>query len=99
MSDTSKLAPFSLDTRITVPEHVVYRNFVEETVVLNLQTGNYHGLNPTGGTMLDVLQRSATVRDALTELVESYQQPQDVIERDLLEFCDELLSRGLIDAE
>ena len=99
MSHTPKLAPLSLDTRITVPEHVVYRNFVEETVVLNLKTGNYHGLNPTAGTMLDVLQRSETVRDALTELVETYQQPRDVIERDLLEYCDELLSRGLVDAE
>jgi hypothetical protein len=49
--------------------------------------------------MLDALQRCETVRDALTELAETYQQPRDVIERDLLEFCDELLSRGLVDAE
>jgi hypothetical protein len=86
----------SLDTRITVPEHVVYRDFVEETVVLNLETGNYHGLNPTGGFMLDVLHRSATIREAVPEIAEAYGQPEAVIERDLLEFCDDLLARGLV---
>ena len=32
---------------VRVPEHVVYRDFAEQTVVLNLRTGRYHGLNET----------------------------------------------------
>lgn len=34
-----------LDSQARVPRHVVYRDFVNETVVLNLETGTYHGLN------------------------------------------------------
>ena len=44
-----------------LPDHVVYRTFVYETVVLNLQTGKYHGLNRTGGRMLELLEREPTV--------------------------------------
>ena len=43
----------SLASKVTRPQHVVYRSFPSETVVLNLQTGSYHGLNATAGRMLD----------------------------------------------
>jgi len=47
---------------LRLPEHVVHRSFVAETVVLNLQTGRYHGLNPVGGRMLDALNGASSVR-------------------------------------
>ena len=37
--------PAALSARI--PQHVVFRGFATETVVLNLETGKYHGLNPS----------------------------------------------------
>ena len=49
---------------IRVPHHVVYRDFVSETVVLNLQTGCYHGLNPTAGRMLTVLDQVGSLQEA-----------------------------------
>ena len=51
-----------LAARPSVPEHVVYREFVQETVILNLETGTYHGLNPSGGKMLETLGAAATPR-------------------------------------
>jgi hypothetical protein len=93
--DTSSL----LATKVKVPQHVVYRSFPSETVVLNLQTGRYHGLNATAGQMLDALTRAACVRDAAAELAGAYAQPQDVIERDLCELCTSLLERGLIETD
>jgi coenzyme PQQ synthesis protein D (PqqD) len=83
--------------RATVPEHVVYRAFVKETVVLNLHTGRYYGLNPTGGRMLEELERAPTVGDAGHLLAESFGQPLDEIERDLCDLCRDLLERGLIE--
>lgn len=86
-----------LAARAVVPAHVVYRGFVNETVVLNLETGKYHGLNPSGGTMLETLEREATVREAATILADRYGQPRDEIERDIYELCLDLLDRGLIE--
>jgi Coenzyme PQQ synthesis protein D (PqqD) len=89
----------SPDARITVPQHVVFRSFVKETVVLNLDTGRYHGLNPTGGRMLEVLRDVAIVKDAAEQLAREYGVPYDEIERDLIEFCDDLATRGLIERD
>jgi hypothetical protein len=79
------------------PEHVVYRPFVKETVVLNLQSGKYNGLNPTGGRMLEVLERSETIGAAARQLAEEYGGPLETLEADLCDFCRDLLERGLIE--
>jgi coenzyme PQQ synthesis protein D (PqqD) len=86
-----------LDQPVRVPDHVVHRAFVAETVVLNLQTGRYHGLNPSAGRMLDLLESTATPREAADRLAEEYGQPVDVIERDLAGFCRGMLDRKLIE--
>jgi hypothetical protein len=80
-----------------MPQHVVCRSFVAETVVLNLQTGQYHGLNPTAGKMLEALQTAPTVGAAVPALAEQYDVPREQIEHDLLALASGLLERGLIE--
>ncbi|MEX0815872.1 MAG: PqqD family protein [Gaiellales bacterium] len=86
-----------LAATVRVPEHVVYRAFVKETVVLNLQTGKYHGLNPTGGRMLEVLTKAENIGEATAKLASEYGQRQGEIERDVLALCKDLIERGLIE--
>jgi hypothetical protein len=86
-----------LDARLRVPQQVVYRPFAAETVVLNLETGQYHGLNPSGGRMLEVLDQSSTVREAAVRLADEFGVAQEEIERDLVEFCADLIERRLIE--
>lgn len=86
-----------LKSGVKVPQHVVYRAFANEMVVLNLLTGKYHGLNPTGGRMLEVLDASAKVRDAGEILAAEYDRPAGEIEGDLYDFCLELMEYGLIE--
>jgi hypothetical protein len=85
-----------LATRVRLPQHVVHRSFVAETVVLNLRTGKYHGLNPTAGRMLEVLDVASTVGDAVPELTNEYGVEREQIERDLLTLTRGLLERELI---
>jgi hypothetical protein len=88
-----------LNAHIKVPQHVVYRSFPAETVVLNLQTGRYHGLNPSGGRMLEELQRAPSVGAAVVTLAEDYDAPRAEIERDVLDLCEALHQRGLIEID
>lgn len=88
-----------LTSRIKVPQHVVYRSFPSETVVLNLQTGRYHGLNATAGGMLEALERASCVRDAVAAVAADYGQPQEVVEQDVCTLCSSLLERGLIELD
>jgi hypothetical protein len=88
-----------LTSTVRVPEHVVYRAFVNETVILNVETGKYHSVNPTGATMLQTLEQTATVGDAVGRLAELYDRPLGEIEADLCAFCDDLLARSLIELD
>jgi hypothetical protein len=88
-----------LTAKVRIPQHVVYRSFPTETVVLNLQTGKYHGLNATAGRMLEALEAADSVRDAAATLAATYEQPQQVIENDLCSLCASLLERGLIETD
>lgn len=86
-----------LSARARLPQHVVHRSFVAETVVLNLRTGKYHGLNPTAGKMLEALQDAPTVGDAVPVLADKYGLEQKQIQNDLLALTRGLLERGLIE--
>lgn len=94
--DTIPDTALTLESSVKVPQHVVYRSFPSETVVLNLETGKYHGLNATAGKMLEALERHASVAEALRAIAADYDQPEDALESDLRELCGVLLERGLI---
>ncbi len=55
--------------------------------MLNLQTGKYHGLNPTAGGMLAVLAEGESVRDAAAVAAVDYDQSQADTERDMCDLC------------
>jgi hypothetical protein len=89
--------PVRPETRVRVPQHVVHREFPVQTVVLNLRTGRYHGLNPTAGRMLDALEHAPNVASAARIVAERYRMPRADVERDMCEFCSQLLERGLLE--
>ena len=85
--------------KIKVPQHVVYRTFPTETVVLNLHTGRYHGLNTTAGRMLEALEQALCVRDAAAAVADDYKQAASVVEKDMCALCELLLARGLVEID
>ena len=87
-----------LASRARLPEHVVYRAFEAETVLLNLDTGRYHGLNPTGGRMLEALvERERSVREAAKTVAAEYGRPLEEVVADIVPFCRDLGERGLVE--
>jgi hypothetical protein len=88
-----------LAAKVRVPEHVVRRDFEGETVALNLRTGTYHGLNPTAARMLEVLGEGGSVAEEVPALCHEFDQPRDVIERDVVELCRALAERDLIELD
>lgn len=91
--------PALMSATVRVPQHVVYRSFVAETVALNLNTGKYHGLNPTAGRMLEVLDRAPTVGDAAATLAKEYDRRREEMAQDVCVLCEQLLERGLVEVD
>lgn len=79
-----------------IPDDVARRSFPGETVLLNLSTGQYHGLNETGGAMVEELERAGSVGEAARRLAERYAVPAPSLEGDLRQFCRDLERRGLL---
>lgn len=88
-----------LSSAVHVPTHAVYRAFPSETVVLNLNTGRYHGLNATAGRMLEVLEQTPTVRDAVGRLAREYRQEIPAVRGDVCRLCRDLIERGLLESD
>jgi hypothetical protein len=88
-----------LDTKLVVPQNVVHRAFPTETVLLNLNTGKYHGLNPTAGRMFELLvETGGKPRDVAARLAHDFELPVEAVEADLSELCVGLIERGLLEA-
>ena len=96
MPETERKTPEMTD-QIRVPEHVVYRRFAAETVVLNLETGQYHGLNGTAGRMFEELDGAGTLGEAAAVLAGDLDVPREQLDRDLRELCSSLAERGLVE--
>ena len=82
--------------RISVPPDVVRRAFGEETVLLNLKSGQYHGLNATAGYMLDLLEATGDAEETAGQVARECYVPVEMVRDDLAELCERLLERGLI---
>jgi hypothetical protein len=89
--------PVTLTSSVRIPSHVVYRTFALETVIVNLESGMYHGLNRTAGRMLEALHRDPVVGDAAAKLAADFQRPLEQIQADLCAFLTDLLERGLVE--
>lgn len=97
MSAESSLAhPDLLDARVSIPNHVVHRAFPAETVILNLETGKYHGLNPVAGRIFEEFERQETVGAVAGVVADEYEQAREDVERDVCALCRDLVGRGLI---
>lgn len=83
--------------RAEVPQHVVFRELVSETVLLNIDTGQYHGMDETGSRFFEVLRDCDSLESAVTTLVSEFEAPREQIRDDLIGYCSELVTRGLIE--
>jgi hypothetical protein len=87
-----------LAARVVVPEGVVYREFEAETLLLNLDTGTYHGIDPTGARLLALLREGdGGVREAVERLAAECGVAADEVAGELAAFCAELAERGLLE--
>jgi hypothetical protein len=87
----------SLDTKVRVPPHVVYRNFAAETAVLNLETGEYRGLSPAAGRALELLDRAGSARLAAATLAGESGTPLEKAERECAAWCARFGNLGFIE--
>jgi hypothetical protein len=81
---------------VRLADNVVFRSFGSETVLLNLTTGQYHGVKGSGGRMLEVLADVGDVDLAARKIAGEYGHPLNEVLRDLMDLCAALEERSLV---
>jgi hypothetical protein len=83
--------------RISVPASVMVREAGGESVILNLESGRYFGLNPMGARMVAVLSESESIQAASETLLREYDVDPGRLQQDLDNLIQQLLEHGLIE--
>lgn len=86
----------NLTERLTVPAQVMARQVGDETVILDLATGTYFGLDPVGARLWQLLGEDKTVADICETLFAEYEVSLEDLQRDVTSLLDELRARGLV---
>lgn len=68
----------------------------DEIVVLNLDTGLYHGLSGVGARIWQLVEAPIEVQQILDTLLDEYEVDAQRCEQDLLELLSELLAQKLL---
>ena len=89
--------PVSFSNRIKVPEAVLISRLQEESVILNLNSERYFGLDDVGTTFLNALTNSDSIEAAYEVLLEEYDVERDVLRADLTVLINRLLEQGLVE--
>ncbi|MBK7332186.1 MAG: PqqD family protein [Betaproteobacteria bacterium] len=82
--------------KVSIPDSVLSTELHDEGVLLNLETGEYFGLDSVGMEMWKVLRASGDVGAARAALLELYDVAEDVLAKDLDELIAKLAARKLL---
>ena len=86
----------SFSDRVTVPDDVLISHLQEESVILNLDSERYYGLDDVGTRFLSVLTTSESIEAAYDRLRDEYDVDPQVLRADLLTLIEKLIDQGLL---
>jgi hypothetical protein len=90
----SEMVTFS--DRVVVPSYVLVRHLDGESVLLNLETEKYFGLDGTGTRIWEIATHSPTIEAAYGKLSEEFEVEPDVLRSHLSELLGQLVDNGLL---
>ena len=79
-----------------IPEHVLSRKLDDEMVLLNLDSGEYFGLNDTGTRVWELLADGRSRQEVINCLTEEFEVAAEDASGHVATLCDELLEAGLL---
>ena len=82
--------------RAVVPQHVLVRHLHGESVLLNLDTEKYFGLDAMGTRMFVLVTASPCIESAYEKLLEEYEVEPEGLRGDLIELLSCLADHGLL---
>jgi Coenzyme PQQ synthesis protein D (PqqD) len=86
----------SLMDRVVVPSHVLVRFLDKESVLLNIETERYFGLDETGTRMWQLATAAPKIEVAYQQLLEEYDVEPGLLRENLTDLLSQLVENGLL---
>lgn len=87
----------SFSDRVRVPDDVLVSRLQEESVILNLDSERYFGLDNVGTRMFSVLSSSESIEAAYESLLNEFDVDGQVLRADLLALVENLVQQGIVE--
>jgi Coenzyme PQQ synthesis protein D (PqqD) len=88
----------SFEQKLVVTEDTLINVIEGESVLLNLKSESYFGLDRVGTRMWDALTSSDSIQAAYEKLLNEYDVSADKLREDLSELVGKLVAKGLLEA-
>jgi hypothetical protein len=95
-SDDGASLMVSLDDRVNVPSHVLVRFLDKESVLLNIETERYFGLDETGTRMWQLVTAAPKIEVAYQQLLDEYDVEPELLRENLTDLVSRLVENGLL---
>ena len=89
--------PVDFSSRVIVPDTVLFRDLEGESVLLNLKTESYLGLDTVGTRMWTVFTAQPSIQAAYEVLLSEYAVAPDVLRKDVEHLLEQMIEHGLIE--
>jgi hypothetical protein len=86
-----------LDTTVVAVQSQVSANLDGETIILELDSGVYYGLNRTGAYIWDCLQQPVSINRLCDGLMEVFEVEPELCVQSVMTLLNELLTHRLIE--
>jgi hypothetical protein len=85
-----------LDAKLSIPPQVMSRLVGDETVLLDLSSGIYFGLDGVGKRIWESLAEGHSLGDTVAVIVAEYEVNEAQAQSDVVKFVGDLVARGLL---
>ena len=85
------------NSRLSVPQHVLARTVGDETVLLNLASEQYFGLDGVGSRLWELFEAGVNFAEAISTLTNEYDVDRETLTVDMRAIVSDLVSRGLLE--
>ncbi len=88
----------NLPEKVIIPTLVMARRVGDETVILDLASGTYFGLDPVGARIWQLMADGLTLGQVCDAIFAQYDSTPEKIQHDVLALARTLAEKGLISA-
>ena len=87
----------SFASKVVVPDTVLFRELDGESVLLNLTTESYLGLDDVGTRMWALFSTLPSIQAAYDTLLTEYEVAPEVLRRDVEVLLNQMIEHGLVE--